>query len=822
MDSEAPEGEGLYRLTTIMEEPSISNETKNKFRKSVYVYESYIQSMNKGQMAQANILRDDFRKNMDSLFTEMMKHRALQKQMMEMQQVIFGMQQQALDRFALIKSRIQAILVQNLEWHECPIPRLFIVLPAEGAAGGSDGGRSGGSSDPDFRVYFLCECGEHTQTSDSKLSHHIHATEHFGYRIESHTDFFRHYGSYVLSMLQMLKYGVSVKGLSVPSLLSKAKLDASAEDSDIFDHSHLADRINTAIDYLQFLSKNGHLGPSTGYNQRVDESQLIDSSDLYYIKSLIKIRDQSETLGNLYRMPTKDGYVKWVCPDHYNEAYNMSAMKDLSEVLSDNRASLDVNIGRIDITLHSKEAASHFYRVMERASFVQELKIKLTWEVCTDDLKQLHSVICRSHIVNLILTCTPTSSTSVFSKNSKKSEWLWQTVIDAKLQSFTLNEYSGFFSKAPTPLKQNNLTILKDYEILDWGKEANKLKLTEALRQSPRLRDLHLGCVNIDDAYDTIRRTTTGFSILEHLVLDGGINNGMQARFKRGEPVWMNLVTSDLGSTVLEYAQGLKNLHLRPQGATQVEPSFLEKVITNNLDLVKLWVMCPVSEFQTLYMVVKETVSMNVSSKLNDVKLFSLKNQLAATNLQNGGEVSLELMSCTFSWDTHESLFRVYGSRLTKLRIEGDTIKNLSALNLTLKREGTSLQHLEIASTLITPFMFRDLKLLLHSCCTTLSNLSITIYEPWADTKYQNDLVNFIVEFKEIWTSIIVGSLEAGKWIEVFGVRGYRMKDQVITLAPSFSKRIEKMEGHYGTVPYSHNVSRMSTAKKNEMKKIAY
>ncbi|KAF9315634.1 hypothetical protein BG006_003721, partial [Podila minutissima] len=46
---------------------------------------------------------------------------------------MIDMQQQALDRLALIQSKTEAILTQQLELVEYPIPRLFIVLPEEPA-----------------------------------------------------------------------------------------------------------------------------------------------------------------------------------------------------------------------------------------------------------------------------------------------------------------------------------------------------------------------------------------------------------------------------------------------------------------------------------------------------------------------------------------------------------------------------------------------------------------------------------------------------------------------------------------------------------------
>ncbi|KAF9362268.1 hypothetical protein BGX34_006493, partial [Mortierella sp. NVP85] len=123
------------------------------------------------------------------------------------------LQIQALDRLVMLQNGVRALLTQTYELHEYPIPRLFIVLPDER------------SSSSKFRLYFLCECGEHTKSTNSKIPHHIHLAKHEGYNIERPQEFFQQYGSYVLTILQMLKYGLTVAGVSVPALTQLIRPD---------------------------------------------------------------------------------------------------------------------------------------------------------------------------------------------------------------------------------------------------------------------------------------------------------------------------------------------------------------------------------------------------------------------------------------------------------------------------------------------------------------------------------------------------------------------------------------------------------------------
>ncbi|KAG0377470.1 hypothetical protein BGX24_006070, partial [Mortierella sp. AD032] len=141
-------------------------------------------------------------------------------------------QQETVDRLIASQQRIEAILIQNYELHEYPIPRLFVILPD-----------SYERWDPRnllaerFRLYFLCECGDHyrtnpgTTTSSGKLTitaassispipfrDSIHLAKHEGYELSRPTEFFDRYGPYVLGMLRILKHCLAVATVVAPAV----------------------------------------------------------------------------------------------------------------------------------------------------------------------------------------------------------------------------------------------------------------------------------------------------------------------------------------------------------------------------------------------------------------------------------------------------------------------------------------------------------------------------------------------------------------------------------------------------------------------------
>ncbi|KAG0314307.1 hypothetical protein BGZ99_008217 [Dissophora globulifera] len=130
-------------------------------------------------------------------------------------QKVLQLSEEMKSRLILIQSKTGAILNQQLELIEYPIPRLFIVLPEEVI-----------KYDPrnwfrtKFRLHFICECGNHTEPSNSKVRHHLHLAKHEGYLIREPTAFFKKYGPFLLLMLELIKFGTSVTGHVVPALAS--------------------------------------------------------------------------------------------------------------------------------------------------------------------------------------------------------------------------------------------------------------------------------------------------------------------------------------------------------------------------------------------------------------------------------------------------------------------------------------------------------------------------------------------------------------------------------------------------------------------------
>ncbi|KAI8598369.1 hypothetical protein EDD21DRAFT_382679, partial [Dissophora ornata] len=237
------------------------------------------------------------------------------------------------DRLAIIQSRVQTVLIQTDGLHQYRIPRLFIVLPK--VMRSRDGLEK--PSSYQFRLYFLCECGAHTMSEDSKDKHEIHLAKHEGYDIDRPNEFFQKYGSYVLTMKQMIKYGVTVAGIIMPPLPHfKLVGGVEAEEKTLgIVKQDISPLVDETITYIKDQSNKADVDskPSTTVTG-FDGLKVLEGAHVQQLEVFLKIKDRGRMLGNLYRIVTLEGQVKWVCIDHYRGNYRETTVKKLRDIVT--------------------------------------------------------------------------------------------------------------------------------------------------------------------------------------------------------------------------------------------------------------------------------------------------------------------------------------------------------------------------------------------------------------------------------------------------------------------------------------------------------
>ncbi|KAG0264022.1 hypothetical protein BGZ95_003681 [Linnemannia exigua] len=357
----------------------LSSEEKNMLEQSTAHYGNYVGAMKNGQKKHDDLIRGDF----SELQASFDRNHDLQQQLNNMQQCMPQMQQQALDRLTVIQGRIQAILTQTYNLHEYSNPRLFIILPMD-----TSDGNPVNLLNNQFKLHFLCECGEHTKAlndDNTNIPHHIHIAKHEGYDLQRPAEFFRKYGRYMLTLLEMIKHGSTVAGYFVPALSPinvPSTIDMIANSQDTVNPS----AIERSIEYLQSLSSNQDAAADNGADSFAGREAL-ELSDLRHLEVFIKSKDQDRALGNLYRTITEDGHVKWVCIDHHRLAYKKQDQQAFITTVQVNGGHYDPHLDRATVSLESKILAAEFFDVLVKARRVDELVVSFDWEGTMSDLE---------------------------------------------------------------------------------------------------------------------------------------------------------------------------------------------------------------------------------------------------------------------------------------------------------------------------------------------------------------------------------------------------------------------------------------------------
>jgi hypothetical protein len=247
-----------------------------------------------------------------------------------------------------------------------------------------------------FRLYFLCECGEHTKSIDSNTE--IHFAKHEGYEIARPTEFFQLYGSHVFAILKMLKFGISVAGVAVPAISHLVRADAIDQAATYLQLlKDIEPMMDPVIDWMDKVSANEGEAVDEFAKQMVNKEALA-GADLRKLDTFLKAKDGDKVLGDLYRTVTDEGHVKWVCIDHYRENYQESTAKDFQRMLDSVGGSFDKSIGWVTVALRSRVLAEQFFSALGKARSVYELNIDFHWACTTSDLEALEDAFKNSRV----------------------------------------------------------------------------------------------------------------------------------------------------------------------------------------------------------------------------------------------------------------------------------------------------------------------------------------------------------------------------------------------------------------------------------------
>ncbi|KAG0221268.1 hypothetical protein B0O80DRAFT_503081 [Mortierella sp. GBAus27b] len=446
----------------------------------------------------------------------------LQWHIIQQQQQILDKLQQTLNRQAVHENRIQALMTQNYELHEYPIPRLFIVLPKPMMR------RRDKFTRPlfkQFRLYFLCECGEHTiRTGRGTFPSKIHLAKHEGYDLDQPNEFFKRYGSYVLALLKFLKYGAMAAGVAIPPLaLFKISDSLEAIQKSLTSTiGNVESLVDETIKYIQGLDGNINTegGSRTGAIQ-MEDIEALEGADLRQLQLYLNDKDKGRVLGDLFRIFTYDGHVKWVCIDHYNENYRKVAVQRFQDVVAANKGTFYQWSG-VKISLGSNTVAKQFYEAMVKARGVVTLDVTLEWDVTMDDLRVFAAAVTKANIAKLTMSGEYFKG-PVFDmiNNGRRFNPILGIMCNERIQSMELYSFENFYQHidvscmtTATQLRSLALGSMSYPRKYQYNPEVWKI-----LKRCPCLTHLSIFVVNVWEALDDLKARLSTLSCPKRVIL---------------------------------------------------------------------------------------------------------------------------------------------------------------------------------------------------------------------------------------------------------------------------------------------------------------
>lgn len=442
---------------------------------------------------------------------------------------VMDIQQKQQTMVELVKAQqaLDAVFMLNEELYEYPIPRLFVLLPPSFT-------NKNPSGEPlqNFRLYFLCECGDRCdnhsnnsstvdiggpsnqpttkptdEQSGTKPRTVVHLVKHGGYEVTRTAEFIEKYGSYVLGILAVLKHSMALTALTTPELgVFHERGDPFPKATEIMVRHTIA-TINSSIESLE--KALGICGDQAAATDKTDSDAFgecgtfkslctLDGADHRRLDTFLRSYNHDGFLGDLYRITMETGRIKWVCFEHYRALYSVSSMTAFIEAVEVNGGAYSPYLSKAVINLTSSTTAKDFFgKLASQALSLDELDIALHWKFGSSDLAALASAVAQSNLRVLRLDMRDDkgkkSAFEGMSLGKGRYHPLLQIVSSKRLQGVFFSNVHHLGSRV-SGLPQNHTTCtLQRFHLLNVIEPADQVRLANIFTSCPNLVDLRLG-----------------------------------------------------------------------------------------------------------------------------------------------------------------------------------------------------------------------------------------------------------------------------------------------------------------------------------------
>ncbi|KAF9282671.1 hypothetical protein BGZ68_005831 [Mortierella alpina] len=436
----------------------------------------------------------------------------------------------------IIKSKVKDIWLQDYELRECPIPRLFVILPEHKDLENDSEGSKILPQDK-FRLHFICEGGFPCQTNKGGTrlgsdgpEDHVHLALHEGYELLRLDEFHSKFGRYALGMLRFMK---ECKAMD-DTLVGFGSHPLSEEDSRLLQKAKAATGMlkhrpfmDMVINYLESnLDNKNILDVDTNAHNVSNRFDALSGGELRHLETFLHTKDR-DVFGNLQRVITPEGRNKWVCMHHANEAFQPDAKQNFLQLIKDkNSGYYQQNLRHLTLSLKDPKLATMIIKDLPKFPFISELSLELKWKFNTDHLAWMVKRLNESSVVHLNLDLQDDDE-AIFKPpkirllSMRKYQPLQQLYQNQRLQTLRIVGASRFGIRTlPLPVTtQSNLRTLHFRIPFDCKEDQQVLQ--SIIQSCPRLVDLQLGGVYKSEIRDTLAEAIGGLTRLKILHLYG-------------------------------------------------------------------------------------------------------------------------------------------------------------------------------------------------------------------------------------------------------------------------------------------------------------
>ncbi|KAG0359658.1 hypothetical protein BG005_000376 [Podila minutissima] len=397
----------------------------------------------------------------------------------------------------IVTHRMKEVLAKRYTWLESPLPKFFIILPGE-----DDNFNTSEMSWSDFDLSFLCDCSGIPGFEDRCFTH-VQVVKGANYGINAEV-LIKSFGTYMMGILEMMKYGLYTKSTIVPSV------------TDI----DLLVRIESSIEFLTSQGIESSLkihGRAPATLDLVQPIKSIEGIEFYNMFRRHLSGNERPTIRGGFMYMTSQSDIRWICSSHWDEIYPKEQDRQLIDFLDSPetaRSSHSPYIGTYHAIIRTREKAKEFYKLALTLTNMPVLRITLDWDMTYDDERALQMAVMSCCVASIQIQVRERSPDYVLPGfGHGYFEIVLASLVNPKIQAFLLEK------RDPENMVPE---IHHNDELYDFQSNFYLDPVLAKYKRDPQTEKIHLAAMvtDLDLAADVMRKTMKGYHAFSELSLE--------------------------------------------------------------------------------------------------------------------------------------------------------------------------------------------------------------------------------------------------------------------------------------------------------------